>query len=91
MKKILTLLLTITSISAHASTEEIMWQSAYEGDYELAHKLMLTRESEDINDDLFKLFFMAYVCYKTGCEEDPTLVFKAVDQYIEETLLPVRE
>jgi len=91
MKKIFTLLLATTSISGYATTDEIMWQSAYEGDYSLAHKLMLTRQSEGINDDLLNLFFMAYVCYKTGCEEDPHLIFKAADQYIEETLLFERD
>lgn len=69
----------------------MLWKAAYEGDYGLAHKFLQETESKDINDDLLKLFYMGYVCYKLGCDEDPRLVFKVVDQYLEEVLSPVRD
>lgn len=91
MKKILTLLLSISSIFVYATQDEIMWQSAYEGDYAVTNTILLSRENKSINDDLLEIFLMGYVCYRLGCDEDAQLVFKVVDQYLEETLSPARE
>ena len=68
--------------------DELMWQRAYKGEFSIVHKLAITREIEDINDELLNQFIMAYVYYKMDKYEEIEPIFKGIDRYIEHVLLP---
>jgi hypothetical protein len=87
------LLLTIFCFSgclfAHDSKrDEMMWAETYKGEFSIVHKLAITREIEDINDELLNQFVMAYVYYKMDKFEDIEPIFKGIDRYIDHVLMP---
>lgn len=67
--------------------DELMWKSAYHGDFSVTHKLAISRSEENINDALLKLFVMAYVFYKMAKVDEMDSVFKGIDSYVEYTLI----
>ena len=71
--------------------DELMWQRAYKGEFSIVHKLAITREVEDINDELLNQFIMAYVYYKMDKCEEIEPIFKGIDRYIEHVLIPKEE
>ena len=90
MKKLLlTAILAIGSISAHANeievSEPILWTSLYQANHSLCHKMILTRPVASTNDDLMSSFMMAYLYYKEGNLEQMARVFEGVDRYVEHT------
>lgn len=92
MKTRLLLLSTIISLSScqfdsHAQQDEAMWLNAYYGDFCNVHRLVLTRQTEGINDDLLNHFVMAYVSYRIGDKDQTEDLFKDVDSYIEYHLI----
>lgn len=60
-----------------------MWESAYRGDVSLVHRLVLSRECTNINDDMISQFAMVYLYHRLGRDEDLETVLKGVDAYIE--------
>ncbi len=52
--KILLILTTLSTcmFASDAKMDELLWKSAYNGDYSTVFKLVLLRQSDDINDEL---------------------------------------
>jgi hypothetical protein len=67
--------------------DKIMWESAYEGNFSLVHKMALARPIDNINDVLINAFVIAYVHYKAGHKEHVDSIFKGIDNYLEQTIL----
>ena len=86
-QKLFTLLAAIAcSGSAYASDlekDKILWKNAYEGNFSIVHKLALTREGKNLNDELLNQFVMAYSYYRMGNFEEVEAIFKGIDCYLE--------
>jgi len=74
---------TFSLIAEVLPNDDVMWESAYNGDFSLVHKLVLDRECLDINDDMLSQFAMAYLYYRLGQKEDVELIFKGIDSYLQ--------
>lgn len=83
------ILLTIALIASTTfaqipeSQPQSIWLSAYQSDWELAHKQYLTWNEETFDDAVHKQFFMAYVNYRAGDMEYAHRVFEMVDLMID--------
>ncbi len=56
----------------------------YEGNFSLAHKVLLTHKSISDEDELFHRFIMAYFQYKLGYLENIEITFEEIDRFLEE-------
>ena len=88
MKKLLlTAILAIGSISAHANeieiSEPLLWENLYSGQFSLSHKLVLTRPCKSTNDEILGQFMMAYLSYRMGEMKQAESIFKGIDSYVE--------
>jgi len=61
----------------------VMWAEAYNGNFSLVHKLMLSRQPRGTNDEIMNQFIMAYVFYRMGNMEQIEPIFKGIDSYLE--------
>lgn len=63
--------------------DELMWQSAYDGNYSMAHKLALSRPCKNLNDEIIFHFVMAYVTYRREGMDSVHYSFQGVDAFLE--------
>ncbi len=63
--------------------DELMWECAYHGNYELTHRLALVREIHDLNDELLNQFVMAYVLWSLNDQEGVKQIVEGVDSFLE--------
>jgi hypothetical protein len=70
-------------IAVDSKRDELMWKSAYDGNFSLTYRLALTRCSETLNDALIDQFAIAYLYYRLGNEKEMKAIFKGVDSFIE--------
>ncbi len=82
IKKILVLFALMTGFCFSAE-DDVLWKSAYRGEYSIAHKLILSREANTKSDELLNQFAMAYLFYKTDNINNMIQVMKGIDNYIE--------
>lgn len=89
MKKVLfTLIGFLACTSAHAReptiklSEPQLWEALYNGEYSLAHKMVLCRPSKETNDEILSLVMMHYLRYREGDEEVLDL-FHHIDSMVE--------
>ncbi len=69
--------------ATNTNRDEIMWEQAYKGNFSIVHKLMLTRQSYDINDEIMNQFVMAYVYYRMEQFRNVEAIFEGIDSYLE--------
>jgi hypothetical protein len=82
--------LTANLFADDTRADELMWTSAYVGDFSIAQKLMLTRHVEGINDLLLDQFVMMYTYYRMQEYEKAEAVFKDIDSCIEYYLIDIK-
>ena len=80
-------LLAFPLFSCESEGDAVIWKNAYRGNFSIVHKLVASRDTESINDELMNQFMMAYVYYRMGQNEEIERIFKGIDSYIELVLM----
>lgn len=96
MKLKMFLLLTLFCITgglfaADIERDQMMWAEAYQGNYSLVHKMALTRQVENINDEVINQLIMAYLYYRMGHYDQIYPIFNGMDRYFESRIAAQEE
>ena len=69
--------------SHESNNDENIWGTAFYGDFSLAHKQMLNRPQDTLNDVILNQFIMAYVQHRMGNDKEVLKTFQNIDCYLE--------